>query len=109
MSLLWAMRHAKAAVPQAQDEKRRVRLRGDEIMQAVLRGTAERVRPITMTAVAVISGLLPIMVGGGTGSSVMQRIAAPMVGGMLTTTVLCLLVLPVVYGFVLQVKERRGG
>ena len=103
------MRHAKAAVPQAQDEKRRVRLRGDEIMQAVLRGTAERVRPITMTAVAVISGLLPIMVGGGTGSSVMQRIAAPMVGGMLTTTVLCLLVLPVVYGFVLQVKERRGG
>ncbi|OGT74253.1 MAG: hypothetical protein A2W76_07130 [Gammaproteobacteria bacterium RIFCSPLOWO2_12_47_11] len=76
-------------------------------MQAVLRGTAERVRPIIMTAVAVIVGLLPIMRGGGTGSDVMQRIAAPMVGGMLTTTVLCLLVLPVIYGLVLQIKERQ--
>ena len=76
-------------------------------MQAVLRGTAERVRPIIMTAVAIIAGLLPIMRGGGTGSDVMQRIAAPMVGGMLTTTVLCLLVLPVIYGLVLQIKERQ--
>ena len=81
------------------------RLTSDEIMSAVLTGTAERVRPITMTAVAVISGLLPIMVGSGTGSSVMQRIAAPMVGGMITTTILCLLVLPVIYGLVLQVRE----
>ncbi len=59
-----------------------------------------------MTAVAVITGLLPIMLSGGTGSSVMQRIAAPMVGGMITTTILCLLVLPVIYGLVLLVKER---
>ena len=81
-------------------------LTADEVMSAVFTGTAERVRPIIMTAVAVIAGLLPIMLGGGTGSSVMQRIAAPMVGGMLTTTVLCLLVLPVIYGLVLQVQER---
>ncbi|MCZ6526812.1 MAG: efflux RND transporter permease subunit, partial [Gammaproteobacteria bacterium] len=72
-------------------------LTADEVMSAVFAGTSERVRPIIMTAVAVIAGLLPIMLGGGTGSLVMQRIAAPMVGGMLTTTVLCLLVLPVIY------------
>jgi Cu(I)/Ag(I) efflux system membrane protein CusA/SilA len=47
------------------------------------------------------------MLGTGTGSDVMQRIAAPMVGGMLTTTLLCLLVLPVIYGFALHWKESR--
>ncbi|RMH21877.1 MAG: efflux RND transporter permease subunit, partial [Gammaproteobacteria bacterium] len=54
-----------------------------EIMQAVNDGTSERVRPVIMTATAIIAGLLPIMWGSGTGSEVMQRIAAPMVGGML--------------------------
>jgi Cu(I)/Ag(I) efflux system membrane protein CusA/SilA len=83
------------------------RLTTDEIMSAVFKGTSERVRPIIMTAVAIIAGLLPIMRGGGTGSDVMQRIAAPMVGGMITTTVLCLLVLPVIYGLVLQIKEHQ--
>ncbi|HEC12733.1 MAG TPA: efflux RND transporter permease subunit [Acidiferrobacteraceae bacterium] len=83
------------------------RLTDEEIMEAVHKGTSERVRPITMTAAAVIAGLLPIMWGGGTGSAVMQRIAAPMVGGMLTTLLLCLLVLPVIYGLILQFKERR--
>ncbi len=81
-------------------------LRADELRAAVLRGTAERVRPIAMTAASTIAGLLPIFWGHGTGSEVMRRIAAPMVGGMLTTTVLCLLVLPVIYSFVLQFKER---
>jgi Cu(I)/Ag(I) efflux system membrane protein CusA/SilA len=51
-------------------------------------------------------GLLPVMLGSGTGFDVMQRIAAPMVGGMLTTTVLRLLILPVIYTFVLQYQER---
>lgn len=83
------------------------RLTSEELMSAVFKGTSERVRRITMTAVAVVSGLLPIMLGGGTGSSVMQRIAAPMVGGMLTTTILSLLVLPVIYGLILQVQEPR--
>ena len=82
------------------------KLQGDEIMNAVHTGTAERVRPVVMTATAIIAGLLPIMWGGGTGSQVMQRIAAPMVGGMVTTTLLCLLVLPVIYGMYLQLRKK---
>jgi len=82
------------------------RLAAGELVQAVHRGASERVRPIAMTATAIIGGLLPIMWGSGTGSSVMQRIAAPMVGGMVTVTILGLLVLPVVYGLVLQWRER---
>ena len=82
-----------------------------EIMEAVLSGTTQRVRPIAMTATAVIAGLIPIMWGSGTGSDVMQRIAAPMIGGMVTATLLSLLVLPVIYGWVLLAQEgnRKGG
>ncbi len=90
------------------DRRRKVKasaLTTDEILDAVHHGTSERVRPIIMTATAIIAGLLPIMWGSGTGSSVMQRIAAPMVGGMLTVTVLNLLVLPVIYGLVLQIQK----
>ncbi len=78
----------------------------EDILQAVHIGTSERVRPVVMTAMAITAGLLPIMWGTGTGSQVMQRIAAPMVGGMVTTTLLCLLVLPVIYGMWLQVIAR---
>ena len=74
----------------------------EQLWQAVQEGVGRRVRPIAMTATAVIAGLLPIMWGSGTGSDVMQRIAAPMIGGMVTTTILCLIVLPVVYGLLLQ-------
>ena len=77
-----------------------------EISEAVQRGTSRRVRPVAMTAMSTIMGLLPIMLIFGTGSDVMQRIAAPMIGGMVTTAVLCLLVLPVVYALVLQARER---
>jgi len=80
-------------------------LKTQEIMKAVLTGTSERVRPIAMTATAIIAGLLPIMWGTGTGSEVMQRIAAPMVGGMVTVTVLSLLVLPIIYGMILSIQE----
>jgi Cu(I)/Ag(I) efflux system membrane protein CusA/SilA len=83
------------------------RLDSGDLWQAVHRGTSERVRPIAMTATAIIGGLLPIMWGSGTGSEVMQRIAAPMVGGMVTVTILSLLVLPVIYGLVLQWQESR--
>jgi len=83
------------------------RLDADDILLAVHRGTSERVRPIAMTATAIIGGLLPIMWGSGTGSEVMRRIAAPMVGGMVTVTILSLLVLPVIYGMVLQWRECR--
>ncbi len=61
-----------------------------------------------MTGTSTVIGLLPIMLDTGTGSDVMRRIAAPMVGGMLTTTVLCLLVLPIIYTFVLQWKAARA-
>jgi Cu(I)/Ag(I) efflux system membrane protein CusA/SilA len=82
-------------------------LSSKEIMDAVYKGTSDRVRPIAMTATAIIAGLLPIMWGTGTGSGVMQRIAAPMVGGMFTVTLLSLLVLPIIYGLVLQIQEKR--
>jgi copper/silver efflux system protein len=81
------------------------RLDTGDLWRAVHYGTSERVRPIAMTATAIIGGLLPIMWGSGTGSEVMRRIAAPMVGGMVTVTILSLLVLPVIYGLVLQWQE----
>lgn len=68
-----------------------------DLHEAVMEGTALRIRPIAMTVAAIIAGLLPIMIGGGTGSAIMRSIAAPMVGGMVTATLLSLLVLPAVY------------
>jgi Cu(I)/Ag(I) efflux system membrane protein CusA/SilA len=65
-----------------------------------------RVRPKMMTVFAITAGLLPIMWGSGTGSEVMRRIAAPMVGGMLSATVLTLVVVPAIYALV---KEREVG
>ena len=56
-----------------------------------------RVRPKVMTVATIMAGLLPIMWGGGTGSEVMQRIAAPMIGGMITAPLLSMLVIPAVY------------
>jgi Cu(I)/Ag(I) efflux system membrane protein CusA/SilA len=81
-------------------------LSASEIIDAVSSGTIQRVRPIAMTATAVIAGLVPIMWGSGTGSDVMQRIAAPMIGGMVTATLLSLLVLPVIYSWVLIIQEK---
>ena len=67
------------------------------LRQAVVDGALMRLRPKLMTVMTIIAGLLPIMVGTGTGSEVMQRIAAPMVGGMITSTVLILLVIPAIF------------
>jgi Cu(I)/Ag(I) efflux system membrane protein CusA/SilA len=67
------------------------------LLQAVLHGAGMRVRPVMMTAAAIVAGLLPILYGTGTGSEVMSRIAAPMVGGMLSAVILTLLVLPAIY------------
>jgi len=69
----------------------------DELREAVMEGALLRVRPIMMTVAAIFAGLLPIMLGGGTGSEVMRRIAAPMVGGMISATVLTLVVIPAVF------------
>jgi Cu(I)/Ag(I) efflux system membrane protein CusA/SilA len=74
-----------------------------DVRAAVVDGALLRVRPVMMTKAAIIAGLLPIMLGGGTGSEVMRRIAAPMVGGMLSVSVLTLVVIPAVY---LLWKER---
>ncbi|MBI4544091.1 MAG: efflux RND transporter permease subunit [Gemmatimonadetes bacterium] len=74
------------------------RLRGrEELFDAVREGAGQRLRPVLMTATAVIGGLLPILWGHGTGASVMKRIAAPMVGGMVSATVLTLVVIPAIY------------
>ncbi len=72
-------------------------LTGEDVRQAVIDGALLRVRPIMMTVAAIIAGLLPIMLGGGTGSEVMRRIAAPMVGGMISATVLTLVVIPALF------------
>lgn len=76
-----------------------------DLHQAIIVGAAERVRPKMMTVVAIMAGLLPIMWSHGTGSEVMRRIAAPMVGGMVSSTVLTLVVIPVIYALV---KQRQA-
>ena len=74
-----------------------VQPRRETLRHAVLHGAALRVRPVMMTSVSTIAGLLPLMYSSGTGSEVVSRIAAPMVGGMLSAVILTLLVLPCVY------------
>ena len=78
-----------------------------EIKDAALSATSKRVRPVAMTAISTMAGLIPIMLSNATGSDVTHRIAAPMLGGMLTVMVLNLLVLPVIYSFILQFQEKR--
>ncbi|HET7187593.1 MAG TPA: efflux RND transporter permease subunit [Gemmatimonadaceae bacterium] len=82
----WAAQRARAE---------RVTMR--DLYDAVVEGAVERVRPKMMTVTAIMAGLLPIFWGNGTGASVMKRIAAPMVGGMVSSTVLTLVVIPAVY------------
>ena len=79
-----------------------------DLYAAVMEGAVERVRPKMMTVVAIMAGLLPIMWGTGTGSEVMSRIAAPMVGGMISSTVLTLAVIPAIYALVKQWRLKRG-
>jgi len=85
-----------------QQQRALVTARGDslaseDLKQAIVDGTSLRLRPIMMTVAATIAGLLPIMLGDGTGSEIMQRIAGPMIGGMITALLLSMLVLPVVF------------
>jgi copper/silver efflux system protein len=69
----------------------------EELYGAIMKGAAERVRPIMMTVFAVVGGLLPITWSTETGARVMKRIAAPMVGGMLSSSLLALIIVPIVY------------
>ena len=94
-----ARREREGAMPTAAD-----------LYGAVMEGAVERVRPKMMTVVAIMAGLLPIMWSTGAGSEVMRRIAAPMVGGMISSTVLTLIVIPAIYALVKQwtlERERR--
>jgi copper/silver efflux system protein len=68
------------------------------LREAIEEGAALRVRPKMMTVVAIMAGLMPIMWSHGTGSQVMKRIAAPMIGGMISATILTLIVVPAIYG-----------
>ena len=92
---LEARRTQRAAAGQA--------LQPGDLYAAVMEGAVERVRPKMMTVVAIMAGLLPIMWSHGAGSEVMSRIAAPMIGGMISSTVLTLVVIPAIYALV---KER---
>ena len=87
------------------------------LRRAVVYGTVMRVRPKAMTAAVILAGLAPIMVGGGTGSEVMQRIAAPMLGGMITAPLVSMVLIPVLYilwksrqlGFAPEAAGLTGG
>ncbi|QSI76598.1 MULTISPECIES: efflux RND transporter permease subunit [Niveibacterium] len=92
-----ARRAAEGRTPSAED-----------LYAAVMEGAVERVRPKMMTVVAIMAGLLPIMWSHGTGSEVMSRIAAPMVGGMISSTVLTLAVIPAIYALVMSRRLRRS-
>ena len=82
---------------EAKKQQRLTHFNVDDLRDAVMEGAGLRVRPVMMTVATVVIGLVPIMVGDGTGSEVMQRIATPMVGGMVSAIILTLLILPAVY------------
>jgi len=83
-----------------------------DLYEAIIEGAVQRVRPKMMTVTAIIAGLLPIMWSHGAGADVMKRIAAPMIGGMVTSTILTLAVIPAIYalwrGRKMRVLERKG-
>jgi Cu(I)/Ag(I) efflux system membrane protein CusA/SilA len=94
---------ARAAQRQAEGRS----LDAGDLREAIIEGAVDRVRPKMMTVVAIMAGLLPIMWSSGTGSEVMRRIAAPMVGGMVSSTVLTLVVIPALYSLIKQRQLAR--
>ncbi|MEO8344181.1 MAG: efflux RND transporter permease subunit [Betaproteobacteria bacterium] len=80
-----------------------------DLLDAIREGAVLRVRPKAMTVAVILAGLLPIMFGSGTGSEVMQRIAAPMVGGMITAPLLSMFVIPAVYLLMRRPREHKAG
>jgi len=88
-------------------EQKQAPLTGDEIRAVTEAAAALRVRPVAITSLANIVGLIPIMWSTGTGADMTQRVAAPAMGGMLTVLILSLLVFPVIYSLVLQFQEKR--
>jgi len=80
-----------------------------DLREAIMEGAVERVRPKMMTVVAIMAGLLPIMWSTGTGSEIMQRIAVPMIGGMISSTLLTLIVIPAIFGLVKGFRLPAAG
>jgi len=80
----------------------------DDLYAAIMKGAVERVRPKIMTVAAIMAGLLPIMWSHGTGAEVMQRIAVPMIGGMVSSTLLTLIVIPAIYALVNGIAIRSS-
>jgi Cu(I)/Ag(I) efflux system membrane protein CusA/SilA len=97
--MLIYLNHALAAIKAKREAEGRPLSRAD-LYDAIMEGAVERVRPKMMTVVAIMAGLLPIMGSTGTGSEIMQRIAVPMIGGMISSTLLTLIVIPAIYGLV---------
>ena len=77
------------------------------LLDAIREGAVQRVRPKAMTVAVILAGLFPIMWGSGTGSEVMQRIAAPMVGGMISAPLLSMFVVPAAYLLMRRPRQRR--
>ena len=84
------------------------RITSDDLYAAIMEGAVERVRPKLMTVVAIMAGLLPILWSHGTGSEVMQRIAVPMIGGMVSSTILTLVVIPAIYAVIKEAQLTRA-
>jgi Cu(I)/Ag(I) efflux system membrane protein CusA/SilA len=78
----------------------------ERLREAIYEGAVQRVRPKLMTLFAILAGLLPIMLSDGVGSEVMQRIAAPMIGGVISSAILSLLLIPVLYEMYIQGKHK---
>jgi Cu(I)/Ag(I) efflux system membrane protein CusA/SilA len=91
-----------------EDRRRGAPMTPGLLYEAIVEGGAERLRPKMMTVMAILLGLLPIMWGSGAGGSVMRRIAAPMIGGMVSSTVLTLLVIPAIYLMWRRAELRRA-
>ena len=110
--MLIYLNHALAEIETKCDVQGR-RLTRDDLYDAIMEGAVERVRPKMMTVVAIMAGLLPIMWSTGAGSEIMQRIAVPMIGGMISSTLLTLIVIPAIYGLIkgfrLPVNDRGNG
>lgn len=85
--------YLKQAIDKAQEQQRLNNT--SDLMQAIMQGAVQRIRPKAMTVVVIVVGLLPIMYGSGTGSEVMQRIAAPMIGGMISAPVVSMVLIPI--------------
>ncbi|MEZ0221649.1 efflux RND transporter permease subunit [Tardiphaga sp. 1201_B9_N1_1] len=97
--MLIYLNQALTAIQARRDLEGRPLTRND-LYDAIMEGAVERVRPKMMTVVAIMAGLLPIMWSTGTGSEIMQRIAVPMIGGMISSTLLTLIVIPAIYAIV---------